>query len=161
MELYDWIFLIVLAASCIAGIMRGGVKELVNLISFFLALFVSVASAPALQKMFQVDLLMAIFLAFLLYLLIYFGIRFLGHSLAERIQKQKALNAFDRALGFSVGFFRTLAVLGVFHLLFVMVTPKERWPEWFADARVHPLGERCAKAVQAFIPDGIDGANRT
>lgn len=160
MTLYDIIFLIILGASCLAGVMRGGIKELVNLISFFLALFIAFAAEPSLQRIFKVDLLMGIFLAFLLYLLIYFGIRFLGHSLAEKVQKQHALNVFDRVLGFGVGLFRTLVVLGVFHLLFVMVTPKERWPEWFADAKVHDLGARCAKAFQAFIPDGIDGASR-
>ncbi|EGF90790.1 colicin V production family protein [Asticcacaulis biprosthecium C19] len=159
-QAWDFIFLAVLIASCLSGVMRGGIKELVNLISFFLALFIAVVSHPFVTKTFALDMLMGVFVAFLLFLLIYFGIRFFGHSLAEKVHKQKALNAFDRALGLGIGIFRTLVVLGVIHLIFVVVTPKERLPEWFLDAKVFPLTARCAEAIQAFVPVGSNATDK-
>ena len=160
MNQYDLLFLALLAVSCIAGVVRGGTKELVNLISFFMALFLSVVSQPFFLNSAHLDLIMSYAAAFLFFLLVYFGIRFLGHSLSERIQKQKALSMFDRVLGFGVGFFRTLVVLGVFHLIFSAVTPIERQPHWFRDAKIHPLSVRCAQAIQAFVPAGTGVANK-
>lgn len=85
---------------------------------FFLALFVSVVTKPFITNSFHLDTVTGYIAAFVIFLLIYFGVRFLGHALSDRIQKQQALNTFDRVLGIGIGIFRTLVVLGVFHLIF-------------------------------------------
>ena len=92
--------------------------------------------------------------------MVYFGVRYLGHALSEKVQKQTALNTFDRVLGFAIGIFRTLVVLGVFHLIFSAVTPIDRQPHWFKDAKIHGLSVRCAQVIQAFIPAGTGVANK-
>jgi len=160
MEAYDFIFLALLAISCFAGFVRGATKELVNLISFFLALFVSIAAKPFLVKSFHLDTVTGYVAAFIIFLLIYFGVRYLGHALSEKVQKQKALNTFDRILGVGIGIFRTLVVLGVFHLIFSAVTPIDRQPHWFRAAKVYPLSVKCAKIIQAFVPSGTNTANK-
>jgi len=160
MEGYDYIFLVLLAVSCFAGFVRGATKELVNLIAFFLALVISFISEPYLARTFHLDTITAYIAAFVIFLLIYFGFRYLGHALSEKIQKQKALNTLDRVLGIGIGIFRTLVVLGVFHLLFSLVTPIERQPNWFRGAKVYPLSAQCAKIIQAFIPASTGVANK-
>ncbi|MDI7774642.1 CvpA family protein [Asticcacaulis sp. EMRT-3] len=160
MQLYDFIFLAFLAISCFAGVMRGGVKELVNLIAFFLAMMVAVVSKGYIVKAFHLGIITGYVTAFILFVLIYFAIRYLGHALSDKVQKQKALGAFDRVLGFAVGFVRTLVVLGVFHLIFSAVTPIERQPHWFRAAKIYPLGAKCAKLIQAFIPAGSGMAEK-
>lgn len=160
MEAYDFIFLALLAISCFAGAVRGATKELVNLISFFLAMFISFMSQPFLAKTFHLDTITAYLGAFIIFLMIYFGIRYLGHALSDKVQKQKALNTFDRVLGVGIGIFRTLVVLGVFHLLFSLVTPIDRQPNWFRGAKIYPLSVKCAKIIQAFVPTGTNAANR-
>jgi len=160
MQAYDLIFLAILAISCFAGFVRGGTKELVNLISFFLALFVSVVTKPFITNNFHLDTVTGYIAAFVIFLLIYFGVRYLGHALSDRIQQQKALNTFDRVLGIGIGIFRTLVVLGVFHLIFSAVTPIERQPHWFRAAKVYPLSVKCAKIIQAFIPASTGVANK-
>lgn len=157
---YDLIFLALLAVSCIAGVVRGATKEVVNLISFFLALFLAIVSKGFITNTFHLDTITGYVAAFVFFLLIYFGVRYLGHNLSQRIQKQKTLNTFDRVLGFAVGFFRTLVVLGVFHLIFSAVTPIDRQPHWFRDAKIYPLSVRCAKVLQAFVPAGTSVANK-
>ena len=160
MEPYDFAFLALLAVSCFAGAVRGGTKELVNLISFFLALFVAIAAKPFIVSSFHLDTITGYIGAFIIFLMIYFGIRYLGHALSDKIQKQKALNTFDRVLGIGIGIFRTLVVLGVFHLFFSVVTPIDRQPHWFRAAKVYPLSAQCAKIIQAFIPVGTGVANQ-
>jgi len=160
MQAYDLLFLALLLVSCFAGIMRGGVKELVNLISFFLALFVSVASKGYLGKAFHLDAITGYAAAFIVYVAVYFLIRILGHALANRIHQQQALGAIDRFFGFAIGFVRTLLVLGVIHLIFCAVMPIERQPHWFKAAKVYPLGQKCAQTIQAFIPAGAGMADK-
>jgi membrane protein required for colicin V production len=160
MTLYDLIFFALLAISCFAGVMRGGTRELVNLVSFFLALFVSVISKGFLSKTFHLDNITGYVAAFVMFVVVYLALRYLGHALSEKIQKQKALNVFDRVLGFAIGIFRTLVVLGVFHLIFSAVTPIDRQPGWFLNAKIYPLSVKCAKTIQAFLPKGRGVADK-
>jgi membrane protein required for colicin V production len=159
-EAYDFIFLALLAVSCFAGFVRGGTKELVNLISFFLALFIAIVSKGFITRAFHLDTITGYMAAFIVFLIVYFGVRYLGHALSDKMQKQKALNTFDRILGVGIGIFRTLVVLGVFHLFFSVVTPIDRQPHWFRAAKVYPLSVKCAKIIQAFIPTGTGAANK-
>ena len=160
MEAYDFIFLALLAISCFAGAVRGATKELVNLISFFLAMFISFMSQPFLAKTFHLDTITAYLGAFIIFLMIYFGIRYLGHALSDKVQKQKALNTFDRVLGVGIGIFRTLAVLGVIHLLFSLVMTIDQQPHWFRAAKIYPLSVKCAQVIQAFIPSSLGVADK-
>ncbi|MGN6424992.1 MAG: CvpA family protein [Asticcacaulis sp.] len=160
MQLYDLVFLALLALSCFAGVVRGGLKELVNLIAFFLALFFSIVGKAFIVKVFHLDTITGYVAAFILFLAIYFAIRYVGHALSDKVHTQKALSVFDRVLGFGVGIVRTLVVLGVFHLIFSAVTPIERQPHWFRAAKVYPLSVKCAKIIQAFVPAGAGMANK-
>ncbi|MDV6329514.1 CvpA family protein [Asticcacaulis sp. 201] len=160
MEVYDFIFLVLLAISCFAGFIRGATKELVNLIAFFLSLFIAFLSQPFLSKTFHLDTITSYIGAFVTFLVLYFGIRYMGHALSDRIQKQKALNTFDRVLGVGIGIFRTLVVLGVIHLLFSLVTPIDRQPHWFRAAKIYPLSVKCAQLIQAFIPASLGVGDR-
>jgi membrane protein required for colicin V production len=160
MQPYDMVFLALLLISCFAGVVRGGVKELVNLIAFFLALFISVAGKGVMARSFHLDTITSYIAAFVLYVAVYFFIRYVGHGLSDRIHQQQALGLFDRLLGFAIGFVRTLLVLGVFHLIFSAVTPIERQPHWFRDAKIYPLSVKCAKFIQALVPAGTGVADK-
>ena len=154
MELYDLVFLGILGISCFAGVMRGGVKELVNLASFFVAVFLAVLSRPLLISVFHLDSLTGIIGAIVMFFVFYIGIRFLGNSISDSLHRQKVLNLFDRVFGLAIGIFRSLVVIGVIHLLFSLVTPIDRQPNAFKNAKVYPLAATCAKAIQSLIPKG-------
>lgn len=160
MEGYDFIFLVILAISCFAGFVRGATKELVNLIAFFLSLFIAFLSQPFLANSFHLDTITSFIGAFIIFLLLYFGIRYAGHAIADRVQEQKALNTFDRVMGVGIGILRTLVVLGVIHLLFSLVMPIQQQPHWFRAAKVYPLSVKCAQVIQAFIPAGLGVADK-
>ncbi len=160
MEGYDFIFLVILAVSCFAGFVRGATKELVNLIAFFLSLFIAFLSQPFLANSFHLDTITSFIGAFIIFLLLYFGIRYAGHAISDRVQQQKALNTFDRVMGVGIGILRTLVVLGVIHLLFSLVMPIQQQPHWFRAAKVYPLSVKCAQVLQAFIPAGLGVADK-
>jgi membrane protein required for colicin V production len=140
--------------------MRGAVKELVNLISFFLALFISVITKSSVSHTFHLDTVTGYMAAFIVFIAIYFALRYLGHALSDKVRKQQALNLLDRVLGVGIGIFRTLIVLGVIHLIFAAVLPIDLQPHWFRDAKVYPLSVKCAKTIQAFLPQGTGMADK-
>lgn len=160
MQPYDLICLVILAISCFAGFVQGGVKELINLLAFFLALVLGIVSRPLLVSLFHLDNIAGWIAALVVFFLVYAGLRFLGHTLSDKIRKQATLNTLDHMLGLGVGIVRTLAFMGAFHLIFSLVTPIERQPHWFRDAKVYPLSVKCAKVIQALIPASTGVANK-
>jgi membrane protein required for colicin V production len=160
MQLYDLIFLGALLFSIFMGATRGGVREIITLIAFFVAIFVAIYSKPILAKTFNLELIGSYIAAGGIFVASYFGIRYLGQSLSDRLHKQKTTSYIDRALGVGFGVIRAIVFLGVFHLIFSSVTPIERQPRWFSAAKVYPLGVWSAKTVQKLMPQGTSIANK-
>jgi membrane protein required for colicin V production len=152
MTLYDLIFLGVLLFSVIVGLMRGGTRELVTLVSFIASFLIAIWIMPWLKDVFNLKNMTA-FIAFgIIFVIIYLSIRMFGNNLSEKMHKQKALDYVDRVLGFSFGILRALVFLGVFHLLFAAIFPIGSRAEWFTEAKVYPLGVTAAKTLQAVAP---------
>ncbi len=160
MTLYDLIFFGLLIILGIYGYVTGAVRQIVNLLSFFIAIFIAAAARGFLAGTFHLDTITGYIAAIILFVALFIGVRYLGHALADKLHTQKALGYIDRGLGVAVGVLWTLALLGAFHLIFSLVTPIERQPHWFRDAKVYPLSVRCAKTIQALIPPSTGGMNK-
>jgi membrane protein required for colicin V production len=159
MELYDLIFLGILGLSCFAGIMHGGIKELFNLASFFVAFLLAVFSRPFMMETFKLDQMTGIVAAIVLFFVFYILIRFLGTTLSDSIRKKKVLNLVDRLLGLGVGVVRTLIAIGVIHIVLSVIWPVQKQEPWMKEAKVYPLAASAAKILQSFIPKGSDAAS--
>ena len=157
---YDLIFFGLLIILGIYGYLTGAVRQIVNLLSFVIAIFVSATTRTFLASAFHLDTITSYIAALILFVVLFIGIRYLGHALADKLHKQKALGYIDRFLGVGIGVLWTLAIIGAFHLIFSLVTPIDRQPHWFRDAKVYPLSVRCAKAIQALIPPSTGGINK-
>ena len=157
---YDLIFFGLLIVLGIYGYLTGAVRQIVNLLSFFIAIFVSGTTRTFLASAFHLDTITSYIAALILFVVLFIGVRYLGHALADKLHKQKALGYIDRFLGVGIGVLWTLAIIGAFHLIFSLVTPIDRQPHWFRDAKVYPLSVRCAKAIQALIPPSTGGINK-
>ncbi|WP_443747699.1 CvpA family protein [Asticcacaulis solisilvae] len=160
MTLYDLIFLAMLAVFCFYGFSTGALRQVVNLLSFFIAITLSAISRNFMARAFHLDTITAYVAAFIVFVALFIGIRYLGHALSDKLHKQKAAGYVDRGLGVAVGVLWTLTILGVFHLIFSYVTPIERQPRWFVDAKIHPLSVQCAKTIQAVLPKGTGMADK-
>ncbi len=160
MTLYDLIFFGLLIILGVYGYLTGALRQVVNLLSFFVAIFISAMARTFLASTFHLDTITSYIAAIILFVVVFIGLRYMGHALADKLHKQKALGYIDRFLGVAIGVLWTLTILGAFHLIFSLVTPIDRQPHWFRDAKVYPLSVKCAKVIQALIPPSTSAANK-
>jgi membrane protein required for colicin V production len=160
--MFDLIVGLTLIISAFAGFLRGATRELVAVVSFILAVVVSVL---ALRLTFPLTLA-AIHIAWLakgLALLIGFVaafilFRLLGGSLAKKIHDVRALGTLDRVIGVGFGLIRALVLVGMFNLLLTAVTPPDRMPPWVTEAKLYPLTKVGAGMLRAIAPKGFSVA---
>ncbi len=164
MTFWDFLVLGVILVSGLVGLIRGGTREIVTILSFLLASLGALLALPVTGPLFRRGIdpdwggtVLAILAVFVfLYLLI----RILGNWASKRLQETTHLGAVDRIFGLSFGVVRALALVGVFHLVFHAATPPERIPGWFREAATYPLSAGVAKAIQALLPKGGRAVDR-
>ena len=160
---FDAIAILVILASAAAGWVRGGMREIITLLSFVLAAFIALVAlpvtAPLGRALVNPDWAGTIFAAIASFLLIYFGIRIFGSILAKRAQAHPQLGGLDRALGIFVGAARALVLLGAIHLVVVAAMPGERTPRWLSEAALRPVTAGAARLIQIVLPGIGRGAD--
>ncbi len=153
---YDVFVLLVLIASAAAGGVRGATRELITLLSFILAAFVTLISlpltAPIGRAFVDPDWAGVIFAAVVAFLLVYFGIRIFGSTLSKRAQAHPHLGGVDRALGVVVGATRGLVLIGAIHLVIVAAMPGETTPGWLGRAATWKISAGSARLIQIVLP---------
>jgi membrane protein required for colicin V production len=159
-EFYDFIFLALLAIFGFYGFATGALRQIVNLAAFFIAITLAVMSKGYLQDVFHLSDVMGYVAAFIVFILLFMGLRYLGQALSAKLHEQKAMGAVDRGLGILIGVFWTLMIIGVFHLIFSDITPMHQQPNWFVKAKVYPLSVRVAQTIQAVLPKGTDAVDQ-
>ena len=160
---FDAIAILVILASAAAGWVRGGMREIITLLSFVLAAFIALVAlpvtAPLGRALVNPDWAGTIFAAIASFLLIYFGIRIFGSILSKRAQAHPHLGGLDRALGIFVGAARALVLLGAIHLVVVAAMPGERTPRWLSEAALRPVTAGAARLIQIVLPGIGRGAD--
>lgn len=160
---FDAFAILVILASAAAGWVRGGTRELITLLSFVLAAFLSLVSLPLTSRLGRAlidpDWAGTIFAAVAAFLIIYFGIRIFGSMLSKRAQAHPTLGGVDRFVGVFVGAARSLVLLGAIHLVIVAAMPGERTPAWLRDAALRPVSAGAARMIQIILPGIGRGAD--
>ena len=161
---YDLFAFALILVSGAAGWVRGGARELITLIAFALAAFITLVALPFTgplgRGLIDPPWAGSIAAAVVSFLLIYFGIRMAGASLSRRLREHERLGGVDRILGIGVGAARALVLLGAIHLVFHAATPPERVPGWFRNAAVFPVSAGAARMIQAVLPRIGRGADQ-
>ncbi|HEX8469552.1 MAG TPA: CvpA family protein [Brevundimonas sp.] len=160
---FDAFAILVILASAAAGWVRGGTRELITLLSFVLAAFLSLVSLPLTSRLGRAlidpDWAGTIFAAVAAFLIIYFGIRIFGSMLSKRAQAHPTLGGVDRFVGVFVGAARSLVLLGAIHLVIVAAMPGDRTPAWLKDAALRPVSAGAARMIQIILPGIGRGAD--
>ncbi len=161
---YDVFALIVVLLSAGSGWLRGGVREVVTLLSFVLAAILALialpVTGPIARSLIDPAWAGSIAAVVVVFLVVYFGIRTVGALATKSLKGAGGLGVVDRFAGTAIGIVRALVLLGVVHLVIVAATPAERLPGWFARAAAHPVGAASARAIQAVLPDIGRGMDR-
>ncbi|MDQ1153203.1 CvpA family protein [Brevundimonas sp. SORGH_AS_0993] len=159
---YDVFVIIVLLFSAAAGWLRGGVREIVTLLSAVLAALVALIALPwtaiAGRALVDPDWAGTILAAVLTFFIVYFGLRLAG-SLISKSAQASPLGVVDRILGLLVGAGRALTLIGAVHLVIVAALPDQRAPRWLAEARLYTVSAMGARAIQIILPGVAKGAD--
>ncbi len=163
MQAFDVIAGLVLLTSAITGLVRGAVREVVGVMSFVLAAVASLVGLRVTGPLFRsvidpawVGTAIAVLAVFGL---VYLILRLAGAGMTRRVQHHSAFGALDRSIGAGFGLIRPLALLGMFNLLFHLVSGGEG-PAWVRDARLFPLTEASGKVLKVFAPKAGDVGER-
>ena len=159
---YDVFIIIVLLFSVAAGWLRGGVREIVALLSAVLAALVALIALPwtavPARVVVDPDWAGTILAAVLTFFVVYFGLRLAG-SLISKSAQASPLGIVDRVLGLLVGLGRALILIGAIHLVIVAALPGQRMPRWMAEARLYTVSAVGARAIQIILPGVAKGAD--
>lgn len=160
MTIFDLMFLCALAFFVLMGIIKGGVRSIITLISFFVAILIGVWARPWLVKAFNLDPMTSIFAMLAVGTLVFIALRFGAAGLASALHKGTATNIADRLLGAVFGLAQVLVLFGAIHLIFERVTPIDHRPAAFTTAKVYPLTAWSAKVVSHILPQTGDFASK-
>jgi len=153
---YDALAIILILASAAAGWVRGGVREVITLLSFVLAAFLALIAlpltAPIGRAMINPDWAGSILAAVVSFLAVYWGIRLFGSRLSKQAQAHPHLSGVDRFFGIFVGAARALVLLGAIHLVVVAALPGEKTPRWLTEASLYKLSAASARLIQFVLP---------
>ena len=160
---FDAFAILVVLASAAVGWIRGGLREIVSLLGFMLAVVLALISLPLTSRLGRAlidpDWAGTLFAAILAFLILYFGIRLLGAALSKGAHAHPTLGGVDRLIGLIVGIGRALVLLGTIHLVIVAAMPGERTPRWLSEAVVQPVSAGAARVIQKVLPGigrGVD-----
>lgn len=155
---FDMLVLALVALSAFGGWVRGGAREIVDLIALFgsalIAALLMPVVGPVARRMIDPDFFGTIVAALATFAVFYIAIRLFGVYLNQKLKEIEVLVRVDRWVGVGIGLIRALLVLGVFHLAFHAITPPERIPGWYRTAAAYPVGVFSARAIQAILPAG-------
>lgn len=163
MQAFDIIAGLILLTSVVSGLMRGAVRELFGALSVVAAALVSLAglrfTGPAFRGVIDPDWMAAAVAVLAVFGIVYLVLRLVGASLSKRAQDHGGLGALDRGVGAGFGLIRALAVLGLFNLLFSLVSGGGG-PKWVREARLFPVTEASGEVLRVFAPKAGDLGGR-
>ncbi len=155
---FDGIGLTILLASGLLALVRGFVREALSVTAFVAASLATLWALPAFigpaRDMIDPDWLAPLAIGAIVFIIIYLAVTFVTSSLSRGLAKGEDVNVVDRTLGFAFGLVRGLVLLGL-GVIFMAATFGEggRPPESITQARIYPLVNATARALQTLAPE--------
>ncbi|MHA6288355.1 CvpA family protein [Maricaulis sp. CAU 1757] len=155
---FDLAGLGILLVSGLLALVRGFVREALSVTAFVAASLATLWSLPAFigpaRDMIDPDWLAPLAIGGIIFLIIYLAVTFVTSSLSKGLAKGEDVNVVDRSLGFGFGVLRGLVLLGL-GVIFIAATFGEagRPPVWVREARIYPLVNATARALQSLAPE--------
>jgi membrane protein required for colicin V production len=158
MTLFDIIALLILGVSAVVGLARGGIREVANVASFILAIFIATYAlrytGPIAVKAVRPVWAANAVAILIVFVAAYVLLRVTAGALTKSAHKTKGLGALDRLIGGGFGLLRGLVLLGVIGILLSVAMPYDRTPGWITNAKLYPLSLASATALRALAPKG-------
>ena len=160
---YDVFAIVVILFSVAAGWVRGGVREIITLLSAILAALAALIALPwtagFARALVDPEWAGSILAAVLTFFVIYFSLRLIGGMLSKGARDHPHLGVANRVFGFVIGGLRALILIGAVHLVVVAALPGERTPRWLSGAALYPVSALGARTIQIVLPSIGRGAD--
>lgn len=155
---FDGIGFTIVLVSGLLALVRGFVREALSVTAFVAASLATLWSLPAFigpaREMIDPDWVAPLAVGGLIFIIIYLAVTFVTSSLSKGLAKGEDVNVVDRTLGFVFGVVRGLVLLGL-AVIFLAATFGEngRPPSWVTTARIYPVVNATARALQVLAPE--------
>jgi membrane protein required for colicin V production len=153
---YDVFIILVIVVSVLVGFMRGGAREVITLFGVvggvLAAGLLLPVTGPLFRKLIHPEWVGTVLALLLVFILAYVLIHWLAAIVSRKLRQSEELGGVDRTLGGGFGLVRALVIVGAFHLGFAAITPANRLPPWFHNAKLYWLSAGSAKTIQTFLP---------
>lgn len=155
MAVYSIMFL-----SCLFAFFRGFVKEILSLIAWISAAFITVHYFPAvaekLQPHFAKPMVANIVATFGLYFgsLIVFAI--FNRMIIKILRSGSEIGWFDNFLGLAFGAIRGAFIISLGYLMIMVVIKDDSRPEWLEKAKTRHYAEQGAVALKSIAPKYVE-----
>jgi len=152
MNWFDYLLIAIAVISCIIGIVRGFVRELISLLTWVLAFFFAWDYAPMLEPHLGGVLAEDAVREWAARALIFIGVVLIGTAigaLVSRFTRVSIFSGLDRLGGAIFGVLRSLVIIG----LIVMVCHALRLTgePWWRDATLRPPAESVANVLRSMV----------
>jgi len=155
---FDILVIVIVALSALYGMGRGFVSEILSLVAWIGAAFVTLYGFPHVRPWARqymepaafADTIAIVVLGVVSLIILKFLAHFLG-----KLAKQSDLGFVDRSFGALFGLIRGLFVVCVVFLMVNWLVPKQSFPDWIAGARTLPLVEFGAELLSKVTPAEI------
>lgn len=154
-NLIDLIVIAVILLSGICALARGFVKEVLSIVSWVGAVFVTLygfntANAFVLRFIESPMIAMAV-AGGVLFLVTLFTLSFVSSFVANRV-RGSTVSSVDRSLGFVFGLLRGFVLISIAYLALSWALPPAEQPKWVRAAKTMPLMEKGAAWLTLFGP---------
>ncbi len=155
---FDGFGLTILLVSGLLALVRGFVREALSVTAFVAASLATLWALPAFigpaREMIDPDWLAPLAVGATVFIIIYLAVTFVTSSLSSGLAKGEDVNVVDRTLGFAFGIIRGLVLLGLSVIFFAAVFGQNgRPPVWVTEARIYPMVNATARALQTLAPE--------
>lgn len=159
LTLFDWIVIAVIGLSGILALFRGFIREVLSLMAWLVAAFVTINYFSSLRDMLSqhIDSKMIVlglstvglFLGLLLILSI------INAMIMRFLQAGSDISILDSALGMCFGVVRGLFILSLAYVMFSVVMPRDQFPEMVTKGRTLPLVEYSVGVLESLAPEYV------
>jgi len=148
----DYVILLLLAFSCVAGLFRGLLREVVSLVTWVLAVLLSWHMAYLIEPHLGGALASAAVRPWAARAIIFVVVMMAGAAagaLITHFVRLALLGSVDRMLGFLFGFLRGLVVLGLLAMLCHAVRLSDE--RWYRDSTLVPYVEHSGNLLRTLV----------
>ena len=151
----DYVIILLLAFSCVAGLYRGLLREVVSLVTWVLAVLLSWHMASLLEPHLGGALSSDAVRPWAARVIIFVVVMMVGAAVGALVTyfvRLALLGSIDRMLGFAFGFLRGLIVLGLLAMLCHAVRLSDE--RWYRESTLVPYVEHVGNLLRALVGEG-------